>query len=83
MPPALIWPPGKATLTAQAQVVEKRQREQGEAALAKRLAVLHDYEKKLLVAQAAKLQDYQAAAVTLWGEDASRRNKVDAARWLR
>ena len=67
---------------AQAKAVEARQRQEGEAALHKRLSLLREYEEKLLVAQAAKLQEYQAAAVAVWAEDAARRNHADI-KWAR
>ena len=73
----------RAPTTAQAQSVEARQRQQGEDALNKRLSVLRDYEEKLHKAQAAKLQEYQAACVSVWGEDADRRGQADQARWVR
>ena len=67
---------------AQAKAVEARQRQEGEAALHKRLSLLREYEEKLLVAQAAKLQEYQAAAVAVWAEDAARRKHADI-KWAR
>ena len=42
-----------------------------------------EYEEKLLVAQSAKLQEYQAACVAVWAEDADRRSWADRARWVR
>ena len=59
-----------------------RQRQQGEADLHKRLSALREYEEKLLVAQAAKLQEYQATAVAVWVEDAEGRKHADT-RWVR
>lgn len=70
-------------VNTQAQAVEVRQRQQGEAALHARLSVLGEYEEKLLAAQAAQLHSYQAAAVAVWADVATRRKHASVARWSR
>tara|TARA_B100000795_G_scaffold92976_1_gene68013 strand:+ start:495 stop:767 length:273 start_codon:yes stop_codon:yes gene_type:complete len=83
--PTVAWPAAahlQHPANAQAKAVEVRQRQQGEADLHKRLSVLREYEEKLLVAHAAKLQEYQATAVAVWAEDAARRKHADT-KWVR
>ena len=66
-----------------AQAVEKKQRQQGEAELEKRLSLLREYEEKLHAGQAAQLRDYSSSAAALWADRATSRTGSDAARWVR
>ena len=66
-----------------AQAVEKKQRQQGEAELEKRLSLLREYEEKLQAGQAAQLRQYSSSAAALWADRATSRTGFDAARWVR
>ena len=65
----------------QAQAVEKRQRQQGEEALGKRLALLREYEEKLLAAQVEKVREYQAVVAAVWADHPAPR--AEAVSWVR